>query len=78
MTDSNIDEHSGDAATSNQVTYQIDKIDGGYILTLNADPAWLSSPDRVFPIYLDPSTSVNDPLGSTNSSKFNTRKIKFN
>ncbi|MBP0726704.1 RHS repeat protein, partial [Bacillus sp. RG28] len=60
MSDSNIDEHSGDAVTSNDVTYDIEKTDDGYNLTLNADPKWLSSPDRVFPIYIDPTTSVTD------------------
>ncbi|SFD61059.1 DNRLRE domain-containing protein [Bacillus sp. UNCCL81] len=60
MSDSNIDEGSGEAVTSDKVSYDIEEIDGGYKLTLNADPDWLASPERVFPVFIDPTTSVTD------------------
>ncbi|XZF77805.1 DNRLRE domain-containing protein [Bacillus sp. AL-1R] len=60
MSDSNINEGSGEAVTSDKVSYDIEEIDGGYKLTLNADPDWLASPERVFPVFIDPTTSVTD------------------
>ncbi|WP_183250023.1 DNRLRE domain-containing protein, partial [Anoxybacillus tengchongensis] len=58
MVDSNIDEHSGEAQRSEHVTYELQQDDQGYILTVKADPQWLKDPKRVYPVYIDPSTSV--------------------
>lgn len=58
MVDSNIDEHSGEAQRSENVTYELQQDDQGYILTVKADPQWLKDPKRVYPVYIDPSTSV--------------------
>ncbi|MEH7080866.1 DNRLRE domain-containing protein, partial [Bacillus velezensis] len=59
MSDSNIDEKSGESVSSTNVTYQLKKIQGGYQLVLDADPTWLSDSERQFPIFLDPTTSVS-------------------
>ncbi|MFD4707947.1 DNRLRE domain-containing protein [Gottfriedia sp. NPDC058432] len=64
MSDSNYDKGSGDSATSNNVKYDIQETEDGYILTLNADPDWLASPERVFPIFIDPTTSVTNSSDS--------------
>ena len=64
MSDSNYDKGSGDSATSNKVKYDIQETEDGYILTLNADPDWLASSERVFPIYIDPTTSVTNSSDS--------------
>lgn len=64
MSDSNIDKESGDAVTSDDISYKIEETDGGYILTLDANAEWLASPDRVYPVYLDPSFSVTSSLDS--------------
>ena len=34
----------------------------GYLAALSPDPAWLSDPDRVFPIYIDPTVKGNAPV----------------
>jgi hypothetical protein len=60
MSDSNYNEGSGETATSNKVNYEIEKTEEGYLLTLNADPEWLASSERVFPIFIDPTTSVTN------------------
>lgn len=59
MVDSNVDEHSGEVQRSENVTYELQHGDQGYILTVKADPEWLKDPKRVYPVYIDPSTSIN-------------------
>lgn len=58
MDDSNFDQHSGDVAQSDHVIYNLVKTDDGYDLTVQADASWLKDPSRVYPVYLDPSTSI--------------------
>lgn len=58
MSDSNIDEGSGEAKSSDKIKYELERTSGGYYLTINADSEWLASPERVFPIYIDPSASA--------------------
>lgn len=58
MSDSNYDDRLGETKRSDNVQYDIQKVEDGYILTVNADPEWLSSPDRVYPVFIDPTTSV--------------------
>ncbi|WP_163101613.1 DNRLRE domain-containing protein [Peribacillus alkalitolerans] len=60
MTDSNIDPQSSEAVRSEAVDYHIEELPNqeGYLLTVTADEEWLSSPERKFPIYIDPTTSV--------------------
>lgn len=33
---------------------------GAWHITLAADPAWLNAPDRVYPVFVDPSTQLGD------------------
>ncbi|MFT8318726.1 MAG: DNRLRE domain-containing protein [Sporolactobacillus sp.] len=65
MEDSNIDPHLGEGAKSNNVHYQL-KAQGNhsYLISLLADKDWLASAKRVFPVYIDPSVTI-DVLGDT-------------
>lgn len=58
MMDANIDEKSGESAQSLDLDFTLEENETGYLLTLKADAEWLNSPDRVYPIYLDPTTSL--------------------
>ncbi|MFB7142574.1 DNRLRE domain-containing protein [Gottfriedia sp. NPDC056225] len=74
MSDSKIDEETGDTVISDKVKFELKKIEDGYKLTINADKDWLASPGRVFPIYIDPTTSVtnsSDAFVSSNNSTVN-------
>ncbi|WP_198299610.1 DNRLRE domain-containing protein [Tumebacillus avium] len=57
MTDSNIDEKSGDAQRSDNVSFQLEKQGNGWLLKLVADPNWLQDSARVYPVYIDPTTA---------------------
>ncbi|WP_246861331.1 DNRLRE domain-containing protein [Bacillus sp. REN3] len=59
MADSNYDDRSGDVAVSEDVSFKLKKSTGGYQLIVNADPEWLKAPERVYPVYIDPSTTIN-------------------
>lgn len=59
MSDSNFDPKSGDAAISDDVSFTLDKVNNGYKLTLTADAEWLEDSARVYPVYIDPTTSIN-------------------
>lgn len=72
MVDANIDEKSGEAAQSTDLSFGLEKNETGYLLTLKADPEWLNSPDRVYPIYLDPTTSLPTAADSFVSSAYPT------
>ncbi|PJN87670.1 DNRLRE domain-containing protein [Bacillus sp. mrc49] len=65
MTDSNIDELSSETARSEDVKYDLKKVEAGYLLTVTADENWLKAPERVYPVYIDPTTSL-----STSSDTF--------
>lgn len=65
MVDSNYNETLGDGIRSTDIHYKLNKkSDNSYELVLNASKEWLSSSKRVFPIYIDPSVSI-DALGDT-------------
>ncbi|USK83143.1 DNRLRE domain-containing protein [Peribacillus asahii] len=65
MVDSNYNDTLGDGVRSSDIHYElIKKSDTSYELVLVANKSWLSSPKRVFPIYIDPSVSI-DVLGDT-------------
>ncbi|MGG4266077.1 DNRLRE domain-containing protein [Peribacillus simplex] len=65
MVDSNYNETLGDGVRSSDIKYELNKkSDGGYDLALKANKEWLASSKRVFPIYIDPSVSI-DALGDT-------------
>ncbi|PGE85259.1 wall-associated protein [Bacillus pseudomycoides] len=57
MSDSNVHPESGETVTSQDVTYNMEKkADGVYQLTLTANADWLKSPERKYPVYIDPTT----------------------
>ncbi|MEJ9232985.1 DNRLRE domain-containing protein [Peribacillus butanolivorans] len=65
MVDSNYNETLGDGIRSTDIHYKLNKkSDNSYELVLTASKEWLSSSKRVFPIYIDPSVSI-DALGDT-------------
>ncbi|MBJ8095594.1 DNRLRE domain-containing protein [Bacillus cereus] len=61
MTDANVNQESGEAVTSQDVRYDIQKTDEKtYTLTVTADPKWLQAPERKYPVNIDPSINVED------------------
>ncbi|WP_255293640.1 DNRLRE domain-containing protein [Bacillus wiedmannii] len=61
MNDSNVDQQSGEAVTSDAVRYNIEKTDEKtYTLTVTADPKWLQAPERKYPVYVDPSIEIDN------------------
>ncbi|HDR7512209.1 DNRLRE domain-containing protein [Bacillus toyonensis] len=57
MSDSNVNPESGETNSSQDVTYTIEKkTNGVYQLTLTANADWLKSPERKYPVYIDPTT----------------------
>ncbi len=59
MTDSNYDDHKGEPQKSEDVKYELEKDQDGYILTVIANPDWLKAKERKYPVYIDPTTSIN-------------------
>ncbi len=63
MMDSNINEGKGEGTYSKQLRYLLEEnTNGTYSLILDIDKEWLASSDRKYPIYVDPSVSI-DALG---------------
>ncbi|MFB8328961.1 DNRLRE domain-containing protein [Bacillus wiedmannii] len=61
MNDSNVDQQSGEAVTSDAVRYNIEKTaEKTYTLTVTADPQWLQAPERKYPVYVDPSVEIGN------------------
>ncbi|WP_146551934.1 DNRLRE domain-containing protein [Rummeliibacillus sp. SL167] len=77
MMDSNINDTKGEGVYSDKVQYQLTKLkENTYTLTLEANENWLKSKERVYPVYIDPSVTIDD-LGDTYvSSKY--PKANFN
>ncbi len=66
MEDSDIDPHSGDGTRSDGVTYSLVAGHGGaWSLQMDLDEKWLHSPDRVFPVTVDPTMTAYDPTADT-------------
>lgn len=68
MVDANVNEESGEAARSSDISFDLEKNEAGYLLTLTADAEWLNAPERVYPVYLDPTTSLPTAADSFVSS----------
>ncbi|MEK4671553.1 DNRLRE domain-containing protein [Niallia sp. FSL R7-0271] len=65
MEDSNVNNGLGNGVKSNQLHYEIETIDTNqYSIKLVVDKKWLESDERVFPVYIDPSVSV-DAMGDS-------------
>jgi hypothetical protein len=58
MYDSNVDPNSGEPAISNGVTFAIIPHGAGQALEIKLDREWLDSPDREWPVTVDPDTYV--------------------
>lgn len=65
MTDSNINPHSGDGATSYGVSYSLVIEGGRQALKMTLDKTWLDSKSRAYPVTVDPSVSAVNANGST-------------
>jgi RHS repeat-associated protein len=73
MTDSNIDKTTFESVRSENVNYTLTKEDEGYLLTVTADDKWLKDPARKYPVYIDPTTSIE-----TSGDAFVTDRYKDN
>lgn len=70
MQDSAIDEKSGLPARSQDLTYQLDTLEGSnYQLTVKPDQEWLQDPARKYPLYIDPTLARDATLDTFVSSK---------
>ncbi|MCL1632797.1 DNRLRE domain-containing protein [Sporolactobacillus sp. CPB3-1] len=60
MEDSNINPGLGNGVKSSKVHYELEQTgDQSYKIRLIVDKDWLTSPDRVYPVYIDPSVTLN-------------------
>ncbi|WP_137790953.1 DNRLRE domain-containing protein [Bacillus sp. E(2018)] len=59
MTDSNINKESAEAPRSENVNFEIEKTESNtWSLSIKVDKEWLLSKERVYPIYVDPTTKT--------------------
>ncbi|SER60144.1 RHS repeat-associated core domain-containing protein [Streptomyces sp. yr375] len=65
MQDSNLAPDSNEGAVSSGVTYSLAVEDGRQVLVVTLDKAWLSAPERVFPVRVDPSVKSVDATSGT-------------
>ncbi|MEU9171900.1 LamG-like jellyroll fold domain-containing protein [Streptomyces sp. NPDC048420] len=65
MQDSNIAPGSNEGVISSGVTYSLAEEAGRQILVVKLDKQWLSAPDRVFPVRVDPSVKSVDATSGT-------------
>ncbi len=78
MTDSNIDPLSGEPQRSDNVSYDLIKVAGGYKLIVKADPTWLKDANRKYPVYIDPTTEFGTSMDTFASSAYpNTNYDRF-
>lgn len=56
--DSKIDRDSGEGARTDDVTYEIVDHNGGQAIRMTLDRDWLTDPNRVFPITVDPDVEI--------------------
>ncbi|WP_188388787.1 DNRLRE domain-containing protein, partial [Priestia taiwanensis] len=61
MTDSAVHPESGESQQSEKVSYKLEKQeDNSYHLTLTADKDWLKAPERKYPVYIDPTITIEN------------------
>ncbi|MGW5768767.1 LamG-like jellyroll fold domain-containing protein [Streptomyces longwoodensis] len=65
MEDSRLAPNSNEGAISTGVTYSIAVEDGRQVLIVKLDKEWLSAPERVFPVRVDPSVQSVDATSGT-------------
>ncbi|MBB6038036.1 LamG-like jellyroll fold domain-containing protein [Phytomonospora endophytica] len=56
--DSRIDRDTGEGARTDDVTYEIVEHQGGQAIRMTLDRGWLTDPNRVFPVTVDPDVEV--------------------
>ena len=50
-----------DGATSlEDAAYKLERVSGGYLLTVEADPEWMNAPERAYPVTLDPTILLHN------------------
>lgn len=70
MTDSNINPESAEPQRSEDVHYELKQEGKGYALRLVADESWLKDSERVYPVYIDPTTKVQADQDASVSSAY--------
>ncbi|MFI6463124.1 LamG-like jellyroll fold domain-containing protein [Streptomyces sp. NPDC050538] len=65
MEDSGFAPDSNEGKVSSGVTYSLDVEDGRQVLVVKLDKEWLSAPERVFPVRVDPSVKSVDATSGT-------------
>ncbi|MFF3848265.1 LamG-like jellyroll fold domain-containing protein [Streptomyces sp. NPDC002328] len=65
MQDSNFAPDANEGVISSGVTYSLTVEDGRQVLVVKLDKAWLSAPERVFPVRVDPSVKSVDATSGT-------------
>ncbi|UUU25524.1 LamG-like jellyroll fold domain-containing protein [Streptomyces sp. DSM 40750] len=65
MQDSNLAEDANEGAISSGVTFGLDEASGRQVLVVKLDEEWLSAPERVFPVRVDPSVKSFDSTSGT-------------
>ncbi|MEV6183070.1 LamG-like jellyroll fold domain-containing protein [Streptomyces sp. NPDC052015] len=65
MQDSKLAPNSNEGAISSGVTYSLSVEDGRQVLVVKLDKEWLSAPERVFPVRVDPSVKSVDATSGT-------------
>ncbi|TDC70012.1 LamG-like jellyroll fold domain-containing protein, partial [Streptomyces hainanensis] len=65
MEDAAVDERSGDGAISGGVGYELATENGRQVLVVTLDEEWLSDPERVYPVRVDPSVTRVEASSST-------------
>ncbi|MFE6417422.1 LamG-like jellyroll fold domain-containing protein [Streptomyces rochei] len=65
MQDSNLAPDSNEGVISSGVTYSLEVEDGRQVLVVALDKEWLASPERVFPVRVDPSVKSVDATSGT-------------
>ncbi|MFF9283718.1 LamG-like jellyroll fold domain-containing protein [Streptomyces griseosporeus] len=65
MEDSNFAADAQEGAMSSGVTYSLQEDNGQQILVVSLDKEWLSAPERVFPVRVDPSVKSIDATSGT-------------
>ncbi|MFJ3975917.1 LamG-like jellyroll fold domain-containing protein [Streptomyces sp. NPDC090021] len=72
MEDSNLGERSNEGAISNGVTYGLAEDAGRQVLVVTLDEKWLTAPERVFPVKVDPPMSARATSSTYVDAKHNT------
>ncbi|EUJ33793.1 wall-associated protein [Listeria floridensis FSL S10-1187] len=71
MTDSNVDEGTGDAKRSDDVHFELKTLTKTvYQLELKVDTDWLNDAERVYPVYVDPSIRIDDIYNTNINSAY--------